>query len=93
MLMPERKKVRVWNKGQITIPKSIRENLNIEDDTILNLIQIGNAIFITPRELKLSGLAREFREIIKKEGLSEKELMKALKEARKEIYEERYGEK
>ena len=41
MLMPKRKKVRVWNRGQITIPKSIRESLNIDDETILNMVQIG----------------------------------------------------
>jgi len=87
------KKVRVWNKGQITIPKSIRENFDIDDDTILNMVQIGNAIFLTPRDLKLPKLAREFQAIMKKENITENDLMQALKQARKEVYKERYARK
>ena len=93
MLMPKRKKVRVWNRGQITIPKNIRESLNIDDEAILNMVQLGNAIFLTPRDLKLPKLAREFQAIMKKEGITKADLMRALKEARKEVYRERYAEK
>jgi AbrB family looped-hinge helix DNA binding protein len=46
MLMPHRKKVRVWNKGQVTIPKHMRKSLEIADESILNIVQIGNVIFL-----------------------------------------------
>lgn len=93
MLMPERQRVRVWSRGQITIPKNIREKLNITNDTVLNLVQIGEAIFLTPRDLKLPELSREFQTIMKEENITGDDLMQALREARKEIYRERYAEK
>lgn len=92
MLMPKRKKVRVWNRGQITIPKKIRENLNIEDDAVLNMVQVGNAIFLTKRELLFPKIAREFRAVMKENNLTEEDLLKALKETRGRLFKEEYGE-
>jgi len=91
MLMPNRKKVRVWNKGQVTIPKNIRESLDIADESILNIVQIGNVIFLTPRELRLPRLAREFQTVMKEENITEEELLQALKEARKKIFKDKYA--
>jgi AbrB family looped-hinge helix DNA binding protein len=93
MLMPGQKKVRVWNRGQITIPKGFRTDLEISDDTILNMVRLGNSIIITPKSLKFPRLAKEFQAIMKEENISEEDLLTALKEARREIFKEKYGKK
>lgn len=93
MLMPKRKKIRVWNKGQVTIPKNIRENLDISDDTILNMVQIGSVIFMTKRELLFPKIAKEFRAVMKESNLTEADLLKELKETRTRLFKEEYGDK
>lgn len=85
------RKLRVWNKGQITIPKLFREDLGIADEAILNIAKVGNAIILTTKELTYPKLAREFRSIMKEKGLSERDLLKELKNVRKAIYREEYG--
>lgn len=50
---PTPKRVRIWGRGQFTIPAEIREKLNIGDGTILSVFQVGKAILAvpeTPRE-------------------------------------------
>lgn len=90
MFMPKPKKVRVWNKGQVTIPMNLRQQLGITDDSILNMVQIGNAIFMTSRNPKLPKLAREFQEIMKENKITEKDLLLALKQVRKHIFAKKH---
>jgi len=54
------KKVRVWGKGQLTIPADIREKMGIDKNTILDVYQIGGALVITPEKLLVTELATAF---------------------------------
>lgn len=85
------KKIRVWNRGQVTIPKPFRKDLGISDEDILNVVKIGDVIFLTTKKLTYLKLAREFRAIMKEKGITENDLLKELKNSRKEIYKEKYA--
>ncbi len=74
------KKVRVWSKGQITIPASIREKLGIEEDTILDVVQVGNAIVATPERLLVNELASSVSQEREKNQVDVKELLEELRE-------------
>lgn len=54
------KKVRVWGKGQLTIPADIREKMGIDKNTILDVYQLGGALVITPEKLLVTELATVF---------------------------------
>ncbi len=56
------KKVRVWSKGQFTIPADIRESLGIREDTILEVFQVGRAVVVTPERVLVRELASSVRE-------------------------------
>lgn len=74
------KKVRVWGKGQFTIPAEVRDNLMIKEDTILDLYQVGKAIVATPEKTLVSELSAEYAKAMHKEKLSLDELLSELRD-------------
>lgn len=74
------KKVRVWSKGQFTIPAEMREQLGITEDMILEVYQVGKAIVATPEKLFVKELAASVRESMEKNELDLKSLLADLRE-------------
>ena len=74
------KKVRVWVKGQFTIPADMRVRLGIVENTILEVFQVGKAIVVTPEKLIVKELAGAVsNELVQKE-IDLKELLSELRE-------------
>lgn len=73
------KKVRVWGKGQLTIPADIRESLGIKEDTMLDVFQAGRAIVITPEKMLVKELASSVRKEIEKYDVDLKDLLNGLR--------------
>jgi AbrB family looped-hinge helix DNA binding protein len=78
------KKVRVWDKGQFTIPAIFRENLDINQGDILNVTQVGHAIVAIPDKLKTGEMASAVQEGLRREGIDLKQLMAELREGQHE---------
>ncbi len=74
------KKVRVWGKGQFTIPAEVRGNLMIREDTILDLYQVGKAIVVTPEKTLVSELSTEFTKTMNNQKLSLDDLLTELRD-------------
>ncbi|ATY84499.1 AbrB family transcriptional regulator [Kyrpidia spormannii] len=75
-------------RGQITIPKSIREALRISADTPLVIRQEGTRIIIEP----LSGLDRLTRKLeqeAKIRGMSPEDLVAEVESVRQEFFDKR----
>jgi len=83
----------IKNRGQLTIPKKIRESSHLEEGQVVSIIPVGDSVIITPKRLELDEARRQIRKIIKASGLSEKELLKGLGEERELLYKEIYGKK
>jgi len=71
-------------KGQITIPSSIRESLHLSKDSILSVTKVGDGILITPGPSKFDAFASEFRKEADKKGITLDDLLKDLRKIRKE---------
>jgi AbrB family looped-hinge helix DNA binding protein len=80
-------------RGQLTIPKKIRESSHLEEGQVVSIIPLGDSVIITPKRLDLDEARRQIRRIMKASGLSEKELLKGLEEERESLYRETYGKK
>ena len=80
-------------RGQLTIPKKIREMSHIEEGNVVSILTIGDSLIITPKRLELDEARRQLRKLIKTSGLTIEELIKWLKEERTELFEETYGSK
>ncbi|MBP1912207.1 AbrB/MazE/SpoVT family DNA-binding domain-containing protein [Thermococcus stetteri] len=71
--------VKVSSKGQIVLPKSIREKLGINPGDEVEVLDFGNEIVIVPikKDVRLRGLVKfgkSVREILKETRAEEEEL-------------------
>jgi len=80
-------------RGQLTIPKKIREASHLEEGEVVSIIPVGDSIIVTPKRLELDEARRQFKKILKGSGLSLVELLKGLEEERETVYREKYGKK
>jgi len=80
-------------RGQLTIPKKIRERSNLEEGQTVSIISLGDSLIITPKRLELDEARREIRKVLKSSKMTIEELMDGLREERDNLYQETYGEK
>ncbi|VAX35747.1 hypothetical protein MNBD_UNCLBAC01-206 [hydrothermal vent metagenome] len=72
----------VRDKGQITIPSSIRTSLNLSKNSILSIARIGDAILLTPKPSVFETVSDKFSKQAKKESITLDSLLKDLKKFR-----------
>lgn len=80
-------------RGQLTIPKKIRENGPLEEGQVVSIIPIGDSVMITPKRLELDEARREIKKLLKASGLSLDEVLEGLEEEREKLYRKTYGRK
>jgi AbrB family looped-hinge helix DNA binding protein len=68
----------VRNRGQVTLPKALRDALEIETGDRVRAVQIGDAIVLTPQRLDLDALRKEFRRLMKKHQVTPDDLLRDL---------------
>ncbi|MBU1209298.1 MAG: AbrB/MazE/SpoVT family DNA-binding domain-containing protein [Proteobacteria bacterium] len=83
----------IKSRGQLTIPKKIREMSHLEEGQVVSIIPVGDSIIITTKRLELDEARRELRKILKASGLSAEDLVAGIKEERERLYQETYGKK
>jgi AbrB family looped-hinge helix DNA binding protein len=80
-------------RGQLTIPKKVREEGNLYEGETVTIIPIGDSILVTPKRLELDEARREIRKILKASGTSLDELLSGLEGERNALFVETYGAK
>ena len=83
----------IKTRGQLTIPKKIRDAGHLEEGQIVSLIPVEDSIIVTPKRLELDEARREIRKIMKAAGLSAEDLIEGLREERENLFQETYGRK
>ena len=78
-------------RGQLTIPKKIRQKGQLEEGQVVSLIPVGDSVIVTPRQLPLDEARREIKKILRQTGLSVEEVLAGIREERETLYEEIYG--
>lgn len=73
---------RMREKGQITIPASIRESLHLHSDSVLSVTRIGDGILLTPKPSVFEAVSDKFSKSAKDKGLSLDDLLTDLKKMR-----------
>ena len=81
--------VRLRERGQITLPQSVRNNLAVDTGDTLNLVQIDDILLLSPRQALIPKLSQEFTELMEEEGISLAELLQGLEEERRLIQQEK----
>lgn len=81
---------RISSKGQVTIPKTIRELLNLNEGDRVAFLEENGKIMITKASLiALNELQDALSKEAKEKSISEEELLNELKAVRKELWNER----
>ncbi|MFD2760952.1 AbrB/MazE/SpoVT family DNA-binding domain-containing protein [Lentibacillus juripiscarius] len=85
------KYARLTAKGQITIPKSVRQALNVEegDQLIFTKDEDGKMVVKKGALVAFDEFATAIGQEAEDKGITEKELLEDLKEVRKEMWNER----
>lgn len=78
-------------RGQLTIPKKIREMSHLEEGQVVTIIPAGDGFIVTPKRLELDEAQREIRKVLKAANITVEELLESLKEEREGLYQETYG--
>ena len=91
MSTPERRLVRVQEKGQVTLPVEVRKKLGLKKGDMVAVVDTDEGIFITPQELLATRTLDRIGEVLREKGLSLEELIESGREVRGRIIEERYG--
>ena len=53
------KSVKLWGRGQLTIPKEIRQAMKLDDETQLSIFVVGRCMILTPKRLLRSSLVKD----------------------------------
>jgi bifunctional DNA-binding transcriptional regulator/antitoxin component of YhaV-PrlF toxin-antitoxin module len=77
-------------RGQLTIPKTIREMGQLDKGQVVSLIPVGDSVIITPRQLPLDEARREIKKILSQTGLAVEDVLAGIREEREALYEETY---
>ena len=80
-------------RGQLTIPKKIRQMKHLEEGQTVSLVPLGDMVIIMPRRLELDEARRRIAKILKETGVSAEDMLAGLVRERDALYQERYGKK
>ena len=86
-------KSQIRGRGQLTIPKKVREKGALYDGEAVSIIPIGDSILVTPRKLELDEARLQLGRIMKASGVTLETLVEGLEDERRALFEETYGEK
>ena len=83
----------IKSRGQLTIPKKIRETSNMEEGNVVSILPVGDSLIITPKRLELDEARRQLKKLLKASSLTIEELIEGLREEREGLFKETYGTK
>ncbi|MDD2510191.1 MAG: AbrB/MazE/SpoVT family DNA-binding domain-containing protein [Syntrophomonas sp.] len=78
------KKVQMRERGQFTIPVEFRRRLDIKDNSLLRVCEIGRALVLYPENTVVNELARQVEYGLKQADLKLEELLSELREGNHE---------
>ncbi|MCK4829036.1 AbrB/MazE/SpoVT family DNA-binding domain-containing protein [bacterium] len=87
----ETKIIQIRQKGVITVPVELRRKYGLSEGDIFTLVDLGEGAFIlTPGSSEVARLGDQVAKILREEGVSTEDLLRALEEEREEYYKEKY---
>ena len=81
----------IRERGEITIPKLIRNQFHLESGQEMAFIPLGSqALLLTPKKMELDEARRKIKSILRQAGKSAKDILTSLDESRQETFNKHY---
>lgn len=90
-MTPERRLVRVQEKGQVTLPTEIRKRLGLKKGDLVAMIETEEGVLITPQQVLATRALDHIGSVLREQGLSLEDLMHSGREERAGLLRELYG--
>jgi len=82
---------RIGEKGQITVPKRFRQELRLEAGSPFTVLRVGDGLILLPEQQRFELLCQRLGSLLSGSGLKSEEILATLPEARKRVFDRRYG--
>jgi AbrB family looped-hinge helix DNA binding protein len=82
---------RIGEKGQLTVPKQFREDLGLGSGSPFAVLRLGDGLLLLPEQQRFEQLCEQIRETLTGAGVTPKEALAALPDARRNVYARQYG--
>lgn len=80
----------VTEKGQLTVPSQYRDALQLEKGAQVAVLRLGGALLLIPEHAYFRQLCDRIASVFSNLGITEKDLLRTLPEARQRVFERHY---
>ena len=82
---------KIGEKGQLTVPKQFREDLDLAAGAPFAVLRVGNGLILLPEHQRFEQLCARVTSVLAHGGVQPQELLATLPEARKRVFTRHYG--
>jgi AbrB family looped-hinge helix DNA binding protein len=82
---------RLQERGQVTIPREIRDKLGLEPGDMIAFVETEHGIMISPQEMVAMDALDKMGALLREKGITLEELIESGREIRGELIEKEYG--
>jgi AbrB family looped-hinge helix DNA binding protein len=82
---------RLQERGQVTIPREIRDKLGLEPGDMIAFVETEHGILISPQEMVAMDALDKMGALLREKGISLEELIESGRDIRGELIEKEYG--
>ena len=82
---------KIGEKGQLTVPKQFREDLGLGTGAPFAVLRLGDGLILLPQQQRFERLCQKVSSALAGAGISPKAMLASLPQARKRIFQRRYG--
>src|SRR5882762_8396466 len=82
---------RIGEKGQLTVPKEFREDLRLGMGAPFAVLRLGDGLILLPEQKRFEHFCDQVSSALTLAGISRKQLLATLPQARNRVFERRYG--
>lgn len=86
-----RKVIKLSSKGQITLPKEIREDLKADKGDLLIIYKFDDHRYVIEKRTPFAELTEEIAQEAKRKGYTEDDLKRMVEKVRDELWKELYA--
>ena len=83
--------VRVQEKGQVTLPRAVREKLKLKKGDLITFVETPEGIVIKPAALVANDALDEIGAALRAKGVKLEDLLERGREIRSEMARQKYG--